>query len=287
MSKIRYSASSTKSKFRGGIFNKKSISFPLVSGGTLHSDATYYYRKFIVSDNLTITGSLIADILVIAGGGSGGSYGDTGGGGAGTISYSALQNLSAGSYACQVAAVSGRAARYDTTHEGNPSQFGSFQSVTGGGQGYSNGYGGGSSSLTRNGGASRKGGGGASGPALPGPVAGRGYWYSYEVEGTVAMTGGNGINTYSSWASATNTGVNGYYAGGGSASSSPHLLVAGGLGGGGSGAAPTYYNNNNGGDAVANTGSGGGAGGSYYYNTGGNGSSGLIIVRYTREQVGG
>ena len=268
MPKIRYSASSTKSKFRGGIFNKKSISFPLVSGGTLHSDATYYYRKFIVSDNLTVTGNLIADILVIAGGGSGGSYGDTGGGGAGTISYSALQNLSTGSYACQVAAVSGRAARYDTTHEGNPSQFGSFASVTGGGQGYSNGYGGGSASLTRNGGAYQKGGGGASGPA-------------------VAKTGGNGINTYSSWASATNTGVDGYYAGGGSASKSPSASSPGGLGGGGSGAAPTYYNNNSGGDAVANTGSGGGAGGLYYYNLGGNGAEGLIIVRYTREQVGG
>ena len=268
MPKIRYSASSTKSKFRGGIFNKKSISFPLVSGGTLHSDATYYYRKFIVSDNLTVTGNLIADILVIAGGGSGGCFGDTGGGGAGTISYSALQNLSTGSYACQVAAVSGRAARYDTTHEGNPSQFGSFASVTGGGQGYSNGYGGGSASLTRNGGAYQKGGGGASGPS-------------------VTKTGGNGINTYSSWASATNTGVDGYYAGGGSASKSPSASSPGGLGGGGSGAAPTYYNNNSGGDAVANTGSGGGAGGLYYYNLGGNGAEGLIIVRYTREQVGG
>jgi len=272
MSKIRYSASSTKSKFRGGIFNKKSISFPLVSGGTLHSDATYYYRKFIVSDNLTITGSLIADILVIAGGGSGGSYGDAGGGGAGTISYSALQNLSTGSYACQIAAVSGRAARYDTLKQGNPSRFGSLSSVVGGGQGYSNGYGGGQQAATRNGGSYQTGGAGSQTGIVP----------TYPNK-----TGGNGTNAYSSWASATQTGVNGYYAGGGSATGSPQLLVAGGLGGGGNGAAPTYYNNNSGGDAVSNTGSGGGGGGSYYYNLGGNGAEGLIIVRYTREQVGG
>lgn len=268
MPRIRYSASSTKSKFRGGIFNKKSISFPLVSGGTLHSDATYYYRKFIVSDNLTVTGNLIADILVIAGGGSGGSYGDTGGGGAGTISYSALQNLSTGSYACQVAAASGRAARYDTLKQGNPSQFGSLASVIGGGQGYSNGYGGGNQTATRNGGTSNVGGGGAGASA-------------------VGKTGGSGTNAYSTWATATSTGVGGYYAGGGSSSKSPSASSPGGLGGGGSGAAPTYYNNNSGGDAVANTGSGGGAGGTYYYNLGGNGAEGLIIVRYTREQVGG
>jgi hypothetical protein len=283
MPKIRYSASNKKTKTHGNLFTKKGVSFPLVSGGILHSDETYYYRKFLTSDNLVVTGSLIADILVIAGGGSGGCYGGTGGGGAGTISYYDLQNLSTGSYACQVAAVSGRAGRYDGVHEGNPSQFGSFDSVIGGGQGYSNGYGGGyNGGETRNGGSSERGGGGASGPSLE-PQGG----YYYQQRWTVGRVGGDGINTYASWASATNTGVDGYYAGGGSAYGCVYFEIPGGKGGGGAGQHPNYYCNGSGDDAVSNTGSGGGSGGNYYYNLGGSGAEGLIIVRYTREQVGG
>ena len=57
---------------------------PVVSGGTLSSDSTYYYRTFTGTGNLVVSGyNLNADILTIAGGGAGGRYG--GGGGAGTI----------------------------------------------------------------------------------------------------------------------------------------------------------------------------------------------------------
>ena len=47
---------------------------PIVTGGTLSSDATYYYRTFTSNGTLGITvASLTADVLVIAGGASGGT----------------------------------------------------------------------------------------------------------------------------------------------------------------------------------------------------------------------
>jgi hypothetical protein len=281
MPKIRHSSSGRKSKAHGNLFLKKVSSFPLVSGGVLHSDETYYYRKFLSSDNLSVTGNIVADILVISGGGSGGAFGNTGGGGSGTITSWLSQNLSTGLYPCQVAAVSGRAAQYDLIHEGNASQFGSLDSVLGGGQGFSDGYRS-YNEATRNGGTGGRGGGGASGPSLE-PQGGQ----YYQQQWTIGRSGGNGVNAYASWASATNTGVNGYYAGGGGAAGGVYFEIPGGLGGGGRGQLPNYYSNGSGEDAVSNTGSGGGAGGQYYYNTGGNGAEGLIIVRYTREQVGG
>jgi len=54
-----------------------------VSGGTLSSDATYYYQTFTTSGTLSILGTLVADVLVVAGGGGGGSSGGFGGGGGG------------------------------------------------------------------------------------------------------------------------------------------------------------------------------------------------------------
>ena len=53
-----------------------SVSKPTVTGGTLTSDATYYYRTFTSSSNLGVTGgTLTADCMVIAGGGAGGAGG--------------------------------------------------------------------------------------------------------------------------------------------------------------------------------------------------------------------
>ncbi len=251
---------------------------PTLLGGLLSSDSTYYYRTFTSTANVTATGSIVADILVIAGGGSGGSYGDTGGGGCGTVTLFSQQNLSKGNHACTIAAPSGNAAKYDTLKEGNPSQFGSLSSVVGGGQGYSNGYGGGDQAATRNGGGYQGGGAGSQTGIVP----------TYPNK-----TGGDGTNAYSSWLSAITsqmTSVSGWstatsggrIAGGGSASKSPSASSPGGLGGGGEGAPPTYSNNNSGGNAVTNTGSGGGGGGTYYYNTGGSGASGLIILRWLK-----
>jgi hypothetical protein len=77
--------------------SKTPNAIPVVSGGTLFSDATYYYRRFTGNGNLSVSNtSLNADVLTVAGGGSGGGS-DTGqfgsvwfmggGGGAGGLLY--------------------------------------------------------------------------------------------------------------------------------------------------------------------------------------------------------
>lgn len=46
---------------------------PVVTGGTLYSDSTYYYRKFTASGTFSVSqASLVIDILAIGGGGGGG-----------------------------------------------------------------------------------------------------------------------------------------------------------------------------------------------------------------------
>jgi len=247
---------------------------PTLLGGLLSSDSTYYYRTFTSTANLTATGEITADVLVIAGGGAGGAYSDAGGGGCGTVTLFSQQSLSKGTYACTVAAPSGNSAQYDWTKNGNPSKFGSLSSVTGGGTGHAS-Y---DHPATLNGGTYQGGGAGSETGIVP---------------GYPNKTGGNGTSAYSSWLSAITsqmTSVSGWstatsggrIAGGGSSSKSPGASSPGGLGGGGEGAPPAYSNNNSGGNAVTNTGSGGGGGGSYYYNTGGSGASGLIILRWLK-----
>ena len=79
---------------------------PVVTGGTLVSDATYFYRLFTASGTLGISGaSLATDQLIIAGGGGGGfGFGGNGGGGggAGGVLGFASSLLIAGSYSCTV-----------------------------------------------------------------------------------------------------------------------------------------------------------------------------------------
>ena len=68
--------------------------FPSVTGGTLYSDATYYYRKFTSSQNLVVSnGSVSTEYLVISGGGTGG----LGGGGAGGF-LTGTSSLSSNTY---------------------------------------------------------------------------------------------------------------------------------------------------------------------------------------------
>ena len=84
------------------------FSVPVVSGGTLTSDSTYYYRAFTSSQNLVVSnGSINADILMVGGGGAGGpGYGDNdtgkGGGGAGGILYKSGHTLTSNTYSITV-----------------------------------------------------------------------------------------------------------------------------------------------------------------------------------------
>lgn len=201
------------------------------TGGTItYSVDGYAYHTFTSGGTFTPSVALSCDVLVIGGGGGGGNGGSYSGGGgsAGTVTYASSQNIS------------------------------SAQTVTIGGPG-SGGYAGGAGTTSSFGGTSASGGsGGATGSTSGGIGAGG---------SNSGANGGPGTGAYSSLASLTNSGVNGFYAGGGGAAS----FGAGGSGGGGAGSGT-----GTGSAGVSNTGSGGGGGGF----TGGPGGSGIVIVRY-------
>ena len=273
------------------------------TGGIVSSDGTYWYHMFPFSSTFTPTTSINADILCIAGGGAGGSpdgwYG--GGGGAGGLQLFSSQALTATGYSVTVGA-GGAGSSVGGTNGGNNggnSQFASLTASVGGGGGMnvyntagSNGGsgGGGGRSSTAGGtptsgqgnsggaGAVTGGGGGGGGAGSVGGVANTSSPINYQ-----GGVGGIGVNTYSSWAGATQTGDQGYYAGGGGANGANEILVPGGLGGGGIGAA-WQTKNAQATSGKANTGGGGGGvvGGnqSPYSAASGSGGSGIIIVRY-------
>jgi hypothetical protein len=269
----------------------------IVSGGTLSSDATYYYRAFTGTSNLIISNASISlDVLTVAGGGAGGRYG--GGGGAGGIVYHASQSLSPGTTSITVGGGAtsyfGDAQSGGQAPSGNPSQFGSLQQAYGGGGGglYQNNSG--TSSSGANGGS---GGGGAvtngsngsrnAGSSTQVGVGATAYYGNNGGAGVVGTStgaaggggaggagvnagtgaggaGGIGISIYSSWGLATSTGhnVSGtvyYGGGGGGAATGGGALSLGGSGGGGKGAST-----DGGGatttviDGLASTGGGGG-----------------------------
>jgi hypothetical protein len=279
------------------------VGSPTVSGGTLASDATYYYRTFTGTNNLVVSNAPVsADILVIAGGGGGGNN-RGGGGGAGGVLYTASQTLAPATYTCSVA---GGGSAY--TNGGSSSFIGGSVSLTGigGGRGADDsqqfgsagGSGGGSWAYsTTAGGAGtvgppRQGFNGGAGGNSNGAGGGGG---AAAVGGNGTSNGGNGgaaTSAYSTWATATSTGVSGAYAGGGGGGKDSNNASAGSGGGGGAGRG-NYGSQTGGSSATANTGSGGGGGGgttgvsSAPSGASGGGGSGIVIVRYTKASVGG
>jgi hypothetical protein len=262
---------------------------PYATGGdTITTDGTYWYHAFKATGTFTPRKSISCDVLVVAGGGSGGSSDIGGGGGGGGLVYSATNSLTATNYTVTVGA--GAAANANGTN----SQFTGLTAAVGGGKGagadgdgFAGGSGGGagkSYSTSRSGGTATSGqgnaGGGNSGGDGPtgggggaGAVGGAGSGSANGVSGN----GGAGSNAYSTWASATSTGVGGYYAGGGGGGArSGGTNGTGGSGGGGAG---SKVNDVAGVAGTSNTGGGGGGSGiGYgYFSTGG---SGIVIVRY-------
>ena len=81
---------------------------PVVAGGTLSSDETYYYRAFTTNDTFSVSGGNISgDYMLVAGGGAGGDasynvdYFQTthgGGGGAGGLLSGTGTTLTTGDY---------------------------------------------------------------------------------------------------------------------------------------------------------------------------------------------
>lgn len=267
---------------------------PKADGGNIiATDGTYWYHAFLSNGTFTPQVGLNADVLVVAGGGGGGCD-IGGGGGAGGFYGFTSQALSSANYTVTIG--SGGAGGTSAGIRGNngvDSSFGSLTPVSvggGGGGGYnssSNGFNGGSG-----GGAAYNGSTGGTGTTYQGKNGGAGNASGSSGGGGGAGVaggnagptandkgkGGDGLNTYSSWATATSTGVSGYYAGGGGGAGYGSPASQGGAGGGGIGG--SYSGTPVAGTAgTTNTGSGGG-GGSPYGGAGGNGGSGIVIVRY-------
>ena len=301
-------------------FSITSNSVPEVSGGTLSSDSTYYYRTFTSNGNLVVSGGSISTSILMVGGGGAGDNDHGGGGGAGGILYHASRSISPGTYPIVVGAgglgnsgipLNGG----DTTLTDGASVLTAFGGGRGstnngdaGGSGGSGGGGGGANSGvgTRSGGASTQtsnnggtgygnaGGTGGGTAGEPGGGGGGAGQVGQNSQSDRAGAGGNGLNTWATWLSAVASSVSsetaavyntGYIAGGGgggSTSGGAQVQAAGGLGGGGRG----DCNVSPGLPGVANTGGGGGSygnGGS----TGADGGSGVVIVRYLKSAVGG
>ena len=288
---------------------------PFASGGNIvANDGTYWYHAFLTSGTFTPFKELSCDYLVIAGGGAGGSSnnGSHGGGGGGAGGYlssvgssgggasaGSVLSLTAQGYAVSVGAGGTTNANgTNTTFAGITATGGGKGGISGSGAGATGGSGGGGSSSSSPGA-----GGSATASPVQGFAGGAGQGTNNYVTGggggagaaggngdssnggTSAGFGGAGKNTHSTWATATTTGVSGYYAGGGGSGSGqfanpPTNNIS--AGGGGKGAHTT-------GSIVAtagtaNTGSGGGGSresGTYTNSAvGGNGGSGIVIVRY-------
>lgn len=297
---------------------------PVISGGTLSSDSTYYYRTFAANGNLVVSGkSGSVDIFTLAGGGSGAE----GGGGSGAIIYYQNKLLSTGTYS---AVVGGGGSGSGAPTNGVNSRFGSLQEAYGGGYGGSTNttYGYGGSNGGSGGGGRRDGGGsggtsnqalgdatskygnaggtsiatgwvGAAGGGGTGAVGGGGTGNGVQANERPGK-GGAGTTDFASWISAITpqmtavsgwaTATTGGYIGGGGTGGQEGStfgadnLYTGGAGGGGGGERYTDATFFSAG--VTNTGGGGGGqdGANAAVKSGG---SGLVIVRYTKTSVGG
>lgn len=275
------------------------------TGGMVYDDASFVYHLFTASGTFTPTQTLSCDVLVIAGGGAGGCQ-YAGGGGAGGVAYQTARSVSASAMTVTVGAGGASVSATGNGNTGSNSVFDTITANGGGGgaawnttgsNGLSGGSGGGGSmgtasgNTTSGGTATQSTSGGATGygnngggglrnnPVFLGGGGGGAGVVGGTASGTVAGSGGNGLDTWSTWATATSTGVSGFYAGGGGGSAEAGTRGSGGSGGGGLGA--LFGTTSTGGNGTTNTGSGGGAA----INNGfasGSGGSGIVIVRYAK-----
>jgi len=278
---------------------------PYATGGdTIMTDGTYWYHAFLSSGTFTPAKGLSCDVLVVAGGGSGG-WPYSGGGGAGGVAYSTANSLTTTGYTVTIGA--GAAGAYNTSNgvQGGNSQFGALTAAVGGGGGVGNNV----ASPPKNGGsggggaaydfvstntANRTGGTGTSGQGNNGGNGGPSNWVNHcggggggagGVGGTATTTkagdGGAGTNAYSSWLSVVGLGVSGFIAGGGGGGTNDTAANAGAAGSGGGGRGASNDGTQESGAGVANTGGGSGGGGAGNAPASPkNGGSGLVIVRY-------
>jgi hypothetical protein len=275
---------------------------PKAAGGDIVvSDGTYWYHAFLGSGVFTPNQTLSCDVLAVAGGGGGGGgtfVNGNGGGGGGAGGLVALSSQSLLATPATVLVGAGGAGGVNALQgaglNGTNSQLASLTAAVGGG-------GGGSEAFLNNGSLGRGSNGGsgggnsqnasvATGTSGQGNNGGNATGSAGSGGGGAGAVGGNsitdpgvggaGVNTYSSWLSATGTGVSGFIAGGGGGGKyNAGAGGAGGAGGGGTGASSADSNNTAG---TANTGGGGGgSSNTSAVRVGRAGGSGIVIVRYT------
>jgi len=275
-------------------------------GNIIMTDGTYWYHAFLSSGTFTPTIGVSCDVLVVAGGGSGG-WPYSGAGGAGGVIAFAAQSLST---AQTVTVGAGAAGAYNTGNgsQGSNSVFGSLTAAVGGGGGIgansndtrAGGSGGGGSAISRQatftgGGSATSGQGNAGGAGSPTPYTNEGGGggggaggAGGNATGVNSGAGGAGTNSVTNWGAlsavltATGLGVSGYIAGGGGGGTNGAAANAGagGSGGGGRGASNDGTQESQAGTANTGGGSGGGAAGGAPASPK-SGGSGLVIVRYT------
>ena len=287
----------------------------IVTGGTLSSDSTYFYRTFTGNGNLVVSGvPLACQYFIVAGGGSGGSSGGGGGGGVREITATlspntypvvvgaggpVFSNGSPSSFNSSIASGGGAGGGNGTNAStGGAGGGGAFNASTSGAAGNAGGFTpvegfiGGNSAANSGGGGG--GGGGASdiggakgqdigpGPYTGGATGGSGSFGSYtNVNGTLTL-----------YADATGTGQAQRYAGGGGGGAIAQGTPQGGPGGAGGGGRggiggnpPSFATGDNGVAGLENTGGGGGGCGFAGTGTGQSGGKGIVIVRYLKSAV--
>ena len=256
-------------RFRG---NNKGFREIIATGGAVSGPSAageYRYHRFISNGTFTLDVRGTIEYLVVGGGGGGGK----GWGGAAGGVLTGEQFLEAGTYSVVIGS-GGRGATGRPVFSNNRT----LPSVSGGYSSFN------STSRSNGGSGGDQGGQSGNGYVRGTAIGGGGGGGSGQVGS--GYKGGNG--TYlPDWASATGTGVSGWYAGGGGGSGGTAARGqrgGGGAGGGGYGGLTVGENDNFWPTAaVARTGSGGGAGFGGYENrhiAGAYGASGLVIVRY-------
>jgi Putative Ig domain len=290
------------------------VPYPTVTGGTLNSDATYYYRTFTGNGTLVVSGASISgDILMVGAGGAGGRS-LTGGGGGGSVGYFTSVNIPTGNNTVTIGGGGTDGSSGTGGSKGSASTFLNITLLGGGGapgrdaqnswgqNNDSNGgaNGGGSSADGPTSGTSRLGisqsvPSGITGTIYGGYSGGRGGGGSPNYPGG-GGAGSNGEGTTPAGTTSRggdggpgkqiNFGIHNYYWGGGGGGSSytgGQGAGNGGIGGGGGGAANTGSGGTGGGSSInsgSSAGSGGGnassntPGGNGGVNTGGGGGAG-------------
>jgi hypothetical protein len=298
-------AGSTFSLYGVAAFGTTPAIAPKATGGNIvANDGTYWYHAFLSSGYFVPQTPLTnVDYLVVAGGGSGGTADDGGGGGGAgglrsTVTASggggnveSKLSLAIGNYPVTVGAGgNGVQGSNGTTsgvgRNGSNSVFSTITAIGGGGGGGitgaaalagGSGGGGGQRNSSPGGlGTTNQGfAGGSTGSAndAGGGGGGSGAVGTNASGGNVGGAGGAGV-LLTAFATPTNTGVSGYYAGGGGGGGASGQGAAGAGGGG------VALGLSAGGSAgTAGTGGGGGAGNAHAEFSG-NGGSGIVIIRY-------